>query len=329
MSTTPDAETAGSMNIELTSEAVEFGKEAVRALRAVGGDDLVQQAEVQPEQRDQLVVPVLAELGAWELAPRRDADELEAAAALCRSVGYFAAPYPVAERLARPVDHAADGLVVVARDAPAAPLAGIGGNWLAVAMDGGRAQIVVDSSASVESVRDSAFVTSVQLHPLDDEGSGDLALALILPCWTLLGMLDRALELTSEHILVREQFGQSLGRFQSVQFQLTDAEVERRGVDVLARYALWSVQTSRDEAIDDALALRAAAVEAADIVFRIAHQLHGATGFCDETTLSWLSRYSLPLRRLPYGAIATQDLLTRRIGRRGLSGLFSESAGSV
>ena len=42
-----------------------------------------------------------------------------------------------------------------------------------------------------------------------------------------------------------------------------------------------------------------AAIEAAEVVFRVCHQLHGAVGFCDETTLSWLSRYSQPLRRLP------------------------------
>ena len=66
-----------------------------------------------------------------------------------------------------------------------------------------------------------------------------------------------------------------------------------------------------------------AAIEAAEVVFRVCHQLHGAVGFCDETTLSWLSRYSQPLRRLPFGLSGTRDQLTRRIGRRGLTGLFS------
>ncbi len=128
-------------------------------------------------------------------------------------------------------------------------------------------------------------------------------------------------------MLDRQQFGQPLAKFQAVQFQLTEAEVERRGVDLLARYALWSIQSGRPEALDDALALRLAAIEAADIVFRVAHQLHGAAGFCDETTLSWLSRYSLPLRRLPFAAVGTEQALTGRIGRRGLAGLFSDPMG--
>jgi hypothetical protein len=55
----------------------------------------------------------------------------------------------------------------------------------------------------------------------------------------------------------------------------------------------------------------------------VCHQLHGAVVFCDETTLSWLSRYSQPLRRLPFGLSATRQQLTQRVGRRGLTGLFS------
>src|SRR3546814_6445073 len=64
-------------------------------------------------------------------------------------------------------------------------------------------------------------------------------------------MLDRAIELTRDHVLGREQFGQPLASFQSVQFQLTEAEVERSGLEMLARYALWSIETDRPDAIED------------------------------------------------------------------------------
>ena len=190
----------------------------------------------------------------------------------------------------------------------------------------------VGAIGSPDSVADGpAFVARLDLAPLDADGGADLALALTLPCWTLLGMLDRAMELTIAHVTMREQFGQPLSAFQSVQFQLTDGEVERAGLEVLAKYTLWSVGTARDEALDDALALRMAALEAAEVVFRVTHQLHGAVGFCDETTLSWLSRYSQPLRRLPLGLSATRDLLSTRVDRSGLVGLYgaaSDVAGS-
>jgi 3-oxo-4-pregnene-20-carboxyl-CoA dehydrogenase alpha subunit len=311
------------MITELSAEAKEYGQQALRAFEAAGGDELIQHAEADPLARGQLTGKVLTELGAWDLEPRNDSDSLEAAAALCRSAGYWALPYPVAERLSRPADGAAEGLVVVAEARPAAAIVGTDINWAAVTLDGRRSKIA--SLGTVEP----AFVSQLHLTPLDDDGRHDVALALVLPCWTLLGMLDRALALTIAHVQSRHQFGQPLSGFQSVQFQLTDGEVERAGLEILAKYTLWSVGRGNPEAIDDALALRMAALEAAEVVFRVTHQLHGAVGFCDETTLSWLSRYSQPLRRLPFGLSATRDMLTRGIGRDGLTGLFSPDRAAV
>jgi hypothetical protein len=243
-----------SMIIDLSAEALAFGDSARLALGSAAGDGTVQER-------------VLKELGAWDLDPRGDGDDLEAAAALCRAAGYRACTYPVAERLAR--------------------------------------------------LSDTRLPEAQPPDPLDPLG-------LVLPCWTLLGMLDRAIELTIEHVKARRQFGQPLSAFQGVQFQLTDAEVERTGADILAKYALWSIQAGDPEAAQDALALRVAALEAAEVVFRVAHQLHGAMGFCDETPLSWLSRYSQPLRRAPFGLSQTRALLTERTGRHGLTGLFND-----
>ena len=305
------------MNIDLSPEAREYGEQARRAFEAAGGDTLLQRAEAEPMQRASLVAPVLAGLGAWDLEPRADTDSAEAAAALCRSAGYWGLPYPLAERLARPADIDADGLIVVAGPAPAATIFGVEQNWATVTLDGRRARVTGTSAPR------SAFVTSVTLAEIDDAGARDIALALLLPCWTLLGMLDRALDLTVAHVTLRQQFGQPLSRFQGVQFQLTDAEVERSGLEMLARYALSTVDTP--DALADALALRLAAIEAAEVVFRVTHQLHGAVGFCDETVLSWLSRYSQPLRRLPLGLSATGAALTELLGTRGLTGLYSDA----
>ena len=246
------------MNIDLSDEAQEYGRLALRAFEAAGGDRLVQQAEQEPERRADLVAPVFEELGAWDLDPRADADELEAAAALCRSAGYWTIAYPLAERLARPRALDVDGLVVVADTDPAGAVAGIDLRWAAVTLRGHRSTATPRPTRTTP--RKTAFVTGLDLQPIDDAGGPDVALGLVLPCWTLLGMLDRAMDLTRQHVLEREQFGQPLASFQGVQFQLTDAEVERSGVEMLARYALWSIQDGRDDAVEDALALRMAAI---------------------------------------------------------------------
>lgn len=309
------------MITELSSEATEYGRFARNAFDAAGGDQLAPRATEEPEQREVLVASVLNELGAWDLDARESADDAEAAAALCRSTGYWAVAYPVAERLARPSDVESDGLLVVDGVSPAGAVSGLDLRWVAVDLDGRRSTATARGGAT--NPHKNGFVVELELEPLDDRGTADAALGLVLSCWTLLGTLDRAVDLTRTYILEREQFGQPLVAFQGVQFQLTDAEVERLGLEELAKYSLWSAATGRPEALDDALALRVAALEAAEIVFRIAHQLHGAIGFCDETALSWVSRASVPLRRLPLGLSGTRAELTRRIGRRGLTGLFS------
>ncbi|GAA4810665.1 acyl-CoA dehydrogenase family protein [Streptomyces ziwulingensis] len=310
------------MNTDLSPEATEYGRQATRALAAAGGDTLVQRAEEAPEHREKLVAPVLAELGAWELDVRGSADELQAAAALCRAAGHWAVAYPVAERLSRPPDLDADGLLVVADAVPAGPVAGLDLRWVAVTLHGTRSRAVAVPDGA--GPRDSAFVTGLDLTRTDRAGSADAALGLVLPVWTLLGMLDRAMDLTRGHVGTRTQFGRPLAAFQGVRFQLTDAEVERAGLEMLAKYTLWSLSATPADALADALALRLAALEAARTVFRVAHQLHGAFGFCDEAVLSWLSRYSRPVRRLPLGLSATRDRLAALVRHGGLPGLFDD-----
>lgn len=302
---------AGPVDIELSAEAEEYGRTALAAFENAGGDKILQKAEPEPGGREAVIGPVLERLGAWELDVRGVAAEGEAAAALCRAAGYWALPYPVAERLARPLDLDVDGLLVLTPQQPLAPVADLDLRWAAVTPTGVR-------YSATPAARRSQIMATFDLTPLDAEGAADAAFGLVLTSWTLLGLLDRAIDLACEHVKVRHQFGQALSRFQGVQFQLTDAEVERNGVEMLARYALWSVQNGRPGALADALALRLAAVEAADVVFRIAHQLHGATGFCDETTLSWISRYNQVYRRYPTGPSASLDGLLTALGRNSL-----------
>lgn len=173
------------MILDLGDEAKEYGREALRAFESAGGDQLLQQAEAKPDTREALVAPVLDGLGAWELDPRTDPDSLEAAAALCRSAGYWALPYPVAERLSRPTDLDVDGLIVVDAAAPVAAIGGIQKRWAAVTLDGHRCSVVG------QTVTGPAFVAALELSDIDHGGAGDVALGIVLPCWTLLGMLDR------------------------------------------------------------------------------------------------------------------------------------------
>ena len=79
----------------------EYGRQALRAFEAAGGDQLVQQAEANPAAGKRWSARCWPN-SAPGTSTRAPTDALEAAAALCRSAGYWALPYPVAERLARP-----------------------------------------------------------------------------------------------------------------------------------------------------------------------------------------------------------------------------------
>ena len=210
--------------------------------------------------------------GCSELDARTDPDALEAAAALCRSAGVLGAAIPCGRAVGMPSDLEVDGLIVVAAATPQGAVAGVDKRWATVTLDGERSIVVGESAIGP------AFSAALKLSAIDSNGASDVALGLVLPCWTLLGMLDRAIELTIKHVCMRKQFGQPLSSLQGVQFQLTDAEVERSGLDILAKYALWSAGTATDDALGDALALRLAAIEAAEVVFRVCHQLTVRSG---------------------------------------------------
>jgi hypothetical protein len=308
------------MSVQLSGEAVEYGQVVDKALAAAGGIELARAIDGGRGDR-QAWAAQLDGLGVWELEPLRDDAELEAAATACHAAGRHAAPYPVAERLAAGATDGPGAVAAVADTAdPRVNHADLPLNW-AVADIAGRLAPV--TSGEPLGGRLGRFVCLVRPGTWSAGDSRLPALVLTLQAWTLLGMLDRATELTIAHVRDREQFGQPLAQFQTVQFALTEQIVANQGLRELAKYTLWSVGTGRAAALTDALALRVAAQEAAESVFRVGHQLHGASGFCDETPISWLSRYSQPLRRLPWGRSESERRLLTHLTEEPLEGPFA------
>lgn len=150
---------------------------------------------------------------------------------------------------------------------------------------------------------------------------------LTLTAWTVLGCLERALELAVEHVRDRVQFGQPLSAFQAVQFQLADATVVVDGLRELCMFTLWRVVTDSDGSRPDALAARLHALDGARAVLRTCQQLHGAAGLCDEYDVSILCRHVQPALRLPFSAERTADELAAAVDRSGFVGLFPHGGG--
>ena len=95
------------------------------------------------------------------------------------------------------------------------------------------------------------------------------------------GAMETALALTIEHASHRTQFGRPLGRFQAVQHLVAEAAGEvtaaRAACEVAVLTAVQDGITSPAGELAVAIA-KSQAARAADVVSRVAHQVHGAIG---------------------------------------------------
>lgn len=311
------------MNTAIADDALTFESVIVDALTDSGGFEHVMAAERDPDRR-RVIAEILGKLGVWDIDPRCGHVQLEAAALACRAAGRFALPYPVAERVAAHGLDDAGAVAIVSGPLPRIAHADLDLGWRAADLEE-RIAPVVEVRPAVGGVL-GTFVHPVELGPWSRH-EPVAPLALTLQTWTLLGMLQAALSMTCAHVRDRHQFGQPLAAFQAVSFALTDISVATQGLEELAKYTLWSVARERHDALTDALALRAVALEAAETTFRVAHQLHGATGFCDETPLSWLSRHSQTFKRTPFSRSHTEDVLAQSIQNTGFYSPVATSEG--
>jgi alkylation response protein AidB-like acyl-CoA dehydrogenase len=260
-------------------------------------------------------------LGVTSVEPEDDIEALAAAAVFCRVAGEMAVPYPVTAALVR-VDPDDDAVALVDPRDPLVDHGDVHDRWRVVAFNGDswRGTPVRTSTGGSRMGR---FVVPVRLgEPLLRVRRTVVALCLVFDAWRVLGTLSAALNLTKQHVGEREQFGAPLSRLQAVQFAVADAIVSVDGFEELAKYTLWRLATSPADSLVDALALRVVADNAARLVLRISHQLHGATGFCDEYNLSVLSLHAQPLLRLPCDSESTLAAFEQAVGHDGFASLF-------
>lgn len=306
------------MNTALPADVVAFGAAARARFAALGGAELALRAETDDSARSSAGA-ALEELGAWDVDPRDDEDGLLAAAELCRAAGAVVLPYPLVEQLL-----SIDGrpLALVDPGRPWIDHGDIDAAWTAADLDGNAWAV---RTAARRPARLGPFVTRAQLlDPADAVSLADIDRHLLLGSWRILGGLDAALALASEHVQVRKQFGQPLAEFQAVRFALADAVVAHRGLDELAKFTIWRLGTATAAAMHaDAVALRVHADDVAVKVLRCCHQLFGAIGFCDEHDVSVIDRHVQPLLRLPHSAEALADHLVPAVSANQLESLFT------
>jgi alkylation response protein AidB-like acyl-CoA dehydrogenase len=106
-------------------------------------------------------------------------------------------------------------------------------------------------------------------------------LALFALSAELLGVMEKAQEITFDYLRIRKQFGKPIGSFQALQHQAVNIYIRTE----TTRSLLYQVAANNDPyRIDPALAaaVKAKASEDAMFVIQACIQLHGAIGFTDE-----------------------------------------------
>jgi alkylation response protein AidB-like acyl-CoA dehydrogenase len=107
----------------------------------------------------------------------------------------------------------------------------------------------------------------------------------------LVGLCDRLVALTREHLLTRQQFGRPIAEFQVLKHRLVDVAVAVEAARSLTWNAGYRVGVGDPGASMAARAAKAAAGEAASTAGAAALQLHGGIGFTWEHDLHlWLQR---------------------------------------
>jgi acyl-CoA dehydrogenase len=326
------------MDLELPEHIVELGATARRAFADLGGVDVARRAEADPAARV-AAGDAFRALGGFDIDALADADQALAAFMLCREAGRVALPYPVEPTLCR-----VDTSPVVLVD-PADPLVDHAdvldgpdfGAMVAVDVYGN----VIDATVAGPRLgsRLAPFAVPVELRARTDDGTASshgvagidraATFAWALSSATVLGYVEATLDLAVEHVRSRRQFGQRIGDFQAVQFQIADAVVAASGLAELAQFTFWRVTELGAAARVDALALRLHAADVARVAMRTAQQLHGASGVAEEYDVSVLSRRVQATLRVPASSDRIVDVLAAETREQGFASLFPQGRAEV
>jgi alkylation response protein AidB-like acyl-CoA dehydrogenase len=115
--------------------------------------------------------------------------------------------------------------------------------------------------------------------------------AAVLQTATIVGAGHAVLDMTNQYAKDREQFGNPIGRYQAVQYMVTDVLVDLHRADLLARQAAYRIHAGKPFAREAAIAV-AFGKEAAAHLHRQAHEVHAGVAFILDHDLQLYSRRS-------------------------------------
>jgi alkylation response protein AidB-like acyl-CoA dehydrogenase len=164
-----------------------------------------------------------------------------------------------------------------------------------VLLDGDRAELVAREDADVEPVetvdptRRYARVAdaSGRGEPLGDGGATVQRLHAAIAA-EVVGVSQRALDMTVEYVKDRKQFGVPVGAFQAVSHRCAQMLLHTETARSTAYFAAWAADADAGRLPEAAALAGAAAAEGGREVTASAIQAHGGIGFTWEADVHWL-----------------------------------------
>ena len=135
---------------------------------------------------------------------------------------------------------------------------------------------------------------------------------------TCLGRAERALDHAKQFAVDRQQFGQQIGKFQGVSFQLADMAVELKAAELMTLEAAWKVDQKTVTDMDMAMA-KLKATEMLAMVSDRAIQIHGGMGLMADLPLERIWR-DARVERIWEGTSEIQRHIISRAMLRPLGG---------
>jgi alkylation response protein AidB-like acyl-CoA dehydrogenase len=153
-----------------------------------------------------------------------------------------------------------------------------------------REQAEVSPVASIDPTRSTAHVSAPEDagEALEGDVAAGVDRALVAVSSELVGVCDRALEMTVAYVKERKQFGVPVGSFQAVSHRCAQMLLDTEKARSTTAFASWTADSDPERLAEAAAMAKAAASDAGREVTSSAIQAHGGIGFTWEADVHWL-----------------------------------------
>lgn len=174
-------------------------------------------------------------------------------------------------------------------------------------------------SASTTDIEFSSYVLDDKSALCQSENADDaidyaLSLSKVLLAAGALGICEQAIKYSVQRANEREQFGQTIGKFQAIQWKLADMSTETSAARLLTYRAAWSKDEAQVEFLKFAAMCKLFAARVARLYSGEAAQIYGTLGISEEEPMEKLYRDSKVIEVLEGTQEIQKNIVASHVG---------------